>query len=805
MEKLKKYLPHLVAVVLYLVISFSYFSPCLTGMKLNQHDTNMWRGSAQELIDYREQTGQQSLWTGSMFSGMPAYLIGVDYKGALLKYVDRLVFVTGSPAFEIFVTMLGFYILLLVMGVNPWLSIVGGIAYGFSTYFFVIIGAGHNSKIRTIAYVAPMIASMLVTLRGKYLRGLLFFSLLLGLNLYSGHPQITYYAVFMMVALFIAEFFVSKKQKQLPTFFKGVGVLVIAGIIAFGANFSRLWSTYDYGKDSIRGPSELTSQAHVRTSGLDKDYAMQWSYGKMETFNLLIPNLMGGSSSFNLGTDCHTYDALRSNFRITPGQSLQITQNLPTYWGPQPMTSGPVYLGAIVVFLFILGLILIKGPYKWAILCVSAITVMLSWGHNFQWLSNLFFDYFPAYNKFRTVSMILYVVEIAAPLLGFMAVNQFITNKLDKQVLLRALKWATGITAGICLVFGLFGGAMFDFVAAYDGSLGFPDQLVESLRADRAAMLRNDAFRSLAFVLIAALLLFLLLYKKLKISYFAALLGLSILIDMWVVNKRFINNSQFEKPAKVLKPFVATAADKQILADTTYYRVFNLTLSPFNDASTSYFHKSIGGYHGAKLRRYQDLIDFHLSKLSPGVINMLNTKYIIQKGADGPEARLNPGANGPVWFVDSLVVVENADEEIERLGRIDTRAIALVDKRFASQIEAFKPGGAPTDSIWFTKYRPNSVDYEYRAETDRFAVFSEIYYEKGWKASIDGSPAPHVRTNYTLRGMLLPAGQHKVEFVFAPKMWKIGNAIDYTFSFIIFGIFAVWIFFSFRKSKVADE
>lgn len=790
--KLKKLLPHIAAIVLYAVVSLAYFYPQLEGKKLSQHDIDMWRGSAQELIDYKDKTGEQSLWCGTMFSGMPAYLISVSYPGTLVRYVDQILNFVQRPASFIFMAMLGFYFLLLVMGVNPWLAIVGGLAYGFSSYFFIVIGAGHNSKIRAIAYVAPMIAGMVLALRGKILSGFAVFSLFLALNLYTTHPQITYYAFFVMLAIAIAELATAIKNKAMKPFWQGVAVLAVAGIIGIGSNFSRLWFTYDYGKDTIRGKTELTTEEHNRTSGLDKDYVTQWSYGKMEAFNMLIPNLMGGSSSMNLGSDCETYKLLRAN-GVPNNQCLAFTKNLPTYWGDQPMTSGPVYVGAIVVFLFVFGLIVVRGAYKWALLAVTVLSIMLAWGHNFMPLTNFFLDYFPGYNKFRTVSMILYIAELTMPLLGFMALKEVFDGTIAKTKLMNGLKWALGATGGICLLFALFGGSMFNFEASYDSSMGLPKEILAALHSDRLAMLRADSLRSLAFVLIAAGLLFALVAKKLKTNYFITLLGLFVLIDMWVVNVRYMDSSSFVTPVKVQKPFTPTDADKQILADKSYFRVFNLTVSPFNDASTSYFHKSIGGYHGAKMRRYQEIIDHHLSKGSMGVINMLNTKYVIQRGEKGAVAQMNPLANGPAWFVDSLVMVANADEEITKLGEIDTKTTALVDVRFANYVEGLEPKGSAADNIQFMEYTPNKVSYSYQADGRRLAVFSEMYYAKGWKATIDGEPADHFRANYILRAMVLPAGSHTVEFVFAPEMWNVGKTVDYASSILILLTLAGWI------------
>lgn len=773
------------AVLIYAAVALAYFYPQLQGKRLSQHDINMWRGGAQELIDYREQTGEQSQWCGTMFSGMPAYLVSVRYTGELTRVVDRALNFLHTPASWIFLSMIGFYILLIVMGLNPWIAIVGGLAYGLSTYYFIVIGAGHNAKIHTIAYIAPTIAGMVLALRGRLLAGGALFAIALSLNIGAGHPQISYYGLFVMAAMAIAMLYSAFKDKTLPTFLKGVGILAVASMLAVGSHFSRLWFTYDSGKDSIRGKTELTSEQHNRTSGLDKDYAMQWSYGKMETFNLLIPNLMGGSSSMDMGTKCHTYQFLRSK-GVPNNQCLSFVGNMPTYWGPQPMTSGPVYVGAVVVFLFVLGLFLVKGPIRWALAAVTLLGIMLSWGNNFMPLSNLFFDYFPAYNKFRTVSMILYIAELTMPLLGFIALKDIYDGTLSRQQIMRGLKWALGITGGLCLAFGLLGGAMFDFEASYDASMGLPAEILNALRDDRRSMLRADSFRSLAFVLAAAATLYFMAIGKLKQRTFVLLLGLIVLIDMWPVNKRFLDNSQFVDARKVEQPFVPSAADKQILADKSYFRVFNLTVSPFNDASTSYFHKSIGGYHGAKLRRYQELIDSYLSKFHMGVINMLNTKYIIQRGEQGPITQINPEANGPVWFADSVVVVSNADEELERLGQINTKTTAVVDKRFEKQLSAYTPTPRSTaDTIAFERYTPKSVSYNYRSQQPRLAVFSEIYYAKGWQATIDGQPAEHFRANYVLRAMVIPAGEHHIEFKFEPSMWNIGRTIDYASSIAI--------------------
>ncbi|HPE18667.1 MAG TPA: YfhO family protein [Tenuifilaceae bacterium] len=802
----KQSLPHIVAVAIFFIASYAYFSPLIEGKGLKQHDIEQFRGSAKEIMDYREATGEEPLWTNSMFSGMPAYLISTRFEGNKLTFVDHILQLGKRPASFIFFTLLGFYILMLVMRVNPWLSIVGAFAYGLSSYFFIVIAAGHNAKIHAISYVAPMIAGMVLAFRGKYLGGLALFGLFLGLNLNAGHVQITYYAGFVMVAMTIAYFIDAAIRKEYIRFSKAIGVLAIAGILALGANFSRLYFTYDYGKDSIRGATELTSREDDRTTGLDKKYATDWSYGIAESFNMLIPNLMGGSSMGDLGTDSHTYQFLQDN-GVPKAQARQLVQSLPVYWGPQPMTSGPVYIGAIVVFLFMLGLLTVRGSFKWAILGVTILGIMLAWGKNFMPLTDFFLHYFPGYNKFRTVSMILYIAEFTMPLLGMMAVKQVYDGELTNERFMNGLKWSLGIVGGICLLFILMGGTLFHFEAEMDQmyiQAGYPPELFGAIRTDRAALLRADAIRSLAFVLLGAGSIYALQYKKVKPAYFIAILGVLIVADMWVINRRYLNNDNFENITRVEVPFTPTNADKQILADTTlYFRVFNLTVSTFNDANTSYFHKSLGGYHGAKLRRYQEIIDHHLSKQNPKVVDMLNTRYIIARRGESIVAMQNPGALGNAWFVDSFSMVENADEEIEALNNFNPAREAIVDRRFAEFVpnESLSPVDS-TDLIELTSYSANRLTYKYKASSERFTVFSDIYYPKGWTAYVDGEKADHFRVNYILRAMILPEGKHEVTFEFKPKMFNAGYTIDLVSSLLLIVVTLAWVALDYFKPLI---
>lgn len=796
---LKSFWPHVVAVASFLVISYAYFYPQLSGQMLSQHDNKMYIGMSKEINDFRAKTGEEALWTNSMFGGMPAYLISTVYKTNLIKYVENVIQIGQRPAAYIFVTMLGFYILLLAFGVDCWLALVGAVAFGFSSYFFIILQAGHNSKMDALSYIAPMIAGIWLAYRGKYLLGAALAGLFLGLEINAGHLQITYYGAILVLFLMGYIVYHTIKHKTWDKFVKGSAVLVVASMLAVGANFSSLWFTYDYGKDSIRGKSELTHNKDNQTSGLDKDYATDWSYGQWETFNLFIPNFVGGSSMSGVGTDGEFYKTLSSS---GVPNATELAQSLPAYWGPQPMTSGPVYLGAIVVFLFFFGMFFLRGSLKWWLLGVTVLAILLAWGKNFMPLTNFFLDHVPGYNKFRTVSMILVIAEFTVPLIGFLALKPIVSGDFDKARFMHSFKWGLSISAGVAAFFLLFGGGLFDFNTSFEAQ--WPHNIAEALWSDRASMLKSDAFRSLVYVLLTAGLLLAFVYKKVDKKLFIVGLLALVLMDMWTINSRYLNSKNFEMASQASVPFTPSNADLQILNDPTLdYRVYNLTVSPFNDASTSYFHKSIGGYHGAKLRRYQELIDHQISAGNMAVLNMLNTRYFITQGQNGPEARFNIGALGNAWFVDTLKVVPNADKEMDALTHFNPATVAVVDQRFASQFTKAIYAADTADRIELNSYLPNKLDYSYRLSTEKPAVFSEIFYAKGWQASIDGKPAPHFRVNYVLRAMLLPAGDHKVEFVFKPKMFEVGKQIDLFSSLllilVVFGALGFELFSYLKK------
>lgn len=786
--KCRKYLPYGFAVLVLLVVSYAYFAPLLTGKVVAQHDRDQWQGTARECLEYSEtHDGNQTHWTSTVFSGMPTVLISLVYPLNVVRWVDTLLLIGERPASYIFLTMLGFYLLLLVLGVDPLLAIPGAVAYGFSTYFFIIIGAGHNSKSHAIAYIAPLVASAVLSYRGRYLVGGALFSLMLALSLVSGHPQITYYTAFVVAAVAIAYFLDAVRVRKWRSFTLASLSLVVAALFAVGANFNSFYNTWEYGKYSIRGKTELTHASHDATSGLDRSYALAWSYGIGETLNMVVPNFMGGSSTLTLPADSHTGRLLVNQV----GDSEVVAQYLrrmPVYWGSQPMTSGPVYIGAVVFFLFILSLFMLRGSLKYALLGVTLLSIFLAWGSNMAWFSNFFLDYFPGYNKFRTVSMTLVIAEVTIPLMAFYGLSQWLGRDVDDARRKRSWKMATVITLGVFILIWLGGVLLLQFASLTGFDAQLPPQLAEALRADRRALFIRDAWRSILFVLAVSALLFLYMRKALTTRWFSLALVGVVLLDMVPVNLRY-DGIEYVSPDHNKNPFPLTTADRMITSDTSYYRVLNATVSPFNDASTSFRHRSVGGYHGAKLRRYQELIDAYAQ--DPLFLNLLNVKYVIQPSQEyGTVAALNAGAYGPVWFADSLLWVENADEELEALGGVDLRRVAVVDCRYrsiATEVGVPEEG----DAIALLKAEPNRMRYSVKCAAPRFAVFSEVFYPKGWTAEVDGQELPIACTNYALRGMWLPAGDYTLDFSFDLPMYHKAKYVDFVCGLLILMVLAV--------------
>jgi len=774
--------PYLVAVVIFLAITMAFLAPLIEGKTMLQSDIIHWKGAAKEIVDFRDKTGQEPLWTNSMFGGMPAYQISTKYTSNFLGFLDT-VFTLGlpHPANMLFLYFIGFFILLLVLRLNPWLAVAGAIGYAFSSYFLIIIEAGHNSQAHAIGYIPLVLAGMIMTLRKKYLWGFILTAVFLSLEVKQNHLQITYYLALTAVILGIVELVYALRNKTFAAYLKSVSLLVVALIFAVLTNLSLLWTTYEYGKYTIRGKSELSTEKSNRTSGLDKDYATQWSYGVGETFTLLIPNFNGGSSNESPGINSNIAKALRSN--NVPEENIKqfADQAGLMYWGKQPWTS-PVYAGAIIVFLFVLGLMIVKGPLKWWLLGATILSVTLAWGHNFMWLTDLFLNYFPGYNKFRAVTMILIIAELTLPLLGFLALKVIFDQVLPAGKLNKALYIAFGITAGLSLIFALVPDMFLNFISPNDASLSksFPDWLMQAIRDDRKAVLKADAFRSFIFIALTAVTLWAVINQKLKKEYAYIVLIALVLADMYTVAKRYVNSDSFTSKSRMEVPFEPSQADKVILADKDPdFRVLNLTVNPLMDASTSYFHKSLGGYHGAKLRRYQELFETHVEKQNIAVWNMLNTRYVIVPDENKqPVAQQNPMALGNAWFVSQYKLVDNADQELAALNGFDPASLAIVDKKFQEQLKSWAPGKDTLDYIRLTEYQPNDLKYKYNSKKDGLAVFSEIYYPKGWNAYVDGKETPHFRANYILRAMVLPAGEHTVEFKFEPSAYYVGETVS---------------------------
>ena len=777
MKRFKKISPHLIVILLFVGISFAYFSPVIQGKMLDMPDIKHHKGMSKEVADFRAETGEEALWTNAMFSGMPAYQISTKSNNNLIQYVVKAISLgIPRPANLLFLYLLGFYLLLLSLKVDYRLSAVGAIAFAFSSYFFIIIMAGHMTKAVAIAYLPMVVAAVLYTYRGKMILGGVLTALSVALELYANHLQITYYLVLVLILIGVVQFIKDLKANNLTSFAKRSGVLVLAALLASGTAVTRLSTTMEYGTESTRGKSELTNNLDNKTSGLDKDYATSWSYGIAETFTLLIPNFYGGASQGALTKDSETYQAIKR----TPN-AKQLIKQLPLYWGTQPFTSGPTYAGAIVMFLFIFGLLFVKSEMRVWILLATIMSIMLAWGKNFMPLTDLFLDYFPGYNKFRAVSMILVIAEFTIPLLGFVALNKFLTTDASENEKKKPLQLAFYIVGGVSLIFALMPTLFFDFVGGQDANLAKNGWPIDALQADRAGLLSADAWRSFIFIALTFGVLWMFLKNKLSSKYVILIVGVLVLADMWTINKRYLNDDSFARKSKVEIPYQATAADQQILRDKDpNFRVFNQSVSTFNDASTSYFHKSIGGYHGAKLKRYQELIENHIAKGNMAVLNMLNTKYFITlKG----KVQQNSAAMGNAWFVNKINAVANADVEISALNGFNPANIAIVDVRFSEQmIDGLDNIGT---SITLTEYKPNYLKYNSSSTKQGIAIFSEIYYNKGWNAYVDGVLKPHFRANYVLRGMQIPAGNHVVEFKFEPAVYHVSERIALASSVVL--------------------
>ncbi len=825
-KTIKKSAPAVVALLIFFVAAALYFAPQFRGEVLPQHDVLQYEGMAHDIKAERAATGEDPQWTGGMFGGMPAYLINVAYPAQGVKNtLGRVVQAVDTPAGFIFFAMTAFWLMLVFCGVNAWVAVVGALAYGLSTYFILIISAGHVTKMWALVYAPLMMGGAWMTLRGSLWGGAALTAVATSLEIGANHPQISYYFLMAMAAFWLSECVAAWRGGRMRDFARRTAVLAAAGVVAVASNFSPLWYTAQHTKDTIRGGSELAVEGGS-ASGLDLDYATAWSYGRAETLNLLVPDFMGRDSATPLPSDGCTAAALdETPFRGSASQ-------LPAYWGDQPYTGGPTYLGAAAIFLAVLGLVLAPGRDRWWMVATAALMILLAWGRNLMWLTELMFDILPGYNKFRTVSMTLVVVQWIVPFAAALAMSRLWRGEVVRERLLKAVAWAAGTTGGVCLLLVAAGGALFDFGAGESAAMmtdqfnyafqaygaeeyidrgmdiEWGDTVGAAMAADRVEMMRADAWRSLAMILLAAAVVVLFALGKVNRYLLTAALGVIVLVDLVPVDRRFLSEENFVDARR--QRVVPTAADKAIMADTDpAFRVVNRTVSTFNDATTSYFHRSVGGYHGAKLSRYQDLIDTYLSDGRGGVartpeaealLDALNTRYEIVPAEQGPVAVERTTALGAAWFVDGVVVAQTPREEIDALAWADLATEAVVAEEVA-----LPAAGDAERTIGLVEYRPQYQRYEYSVGTESLAVFSEIYYDKGWTAYIDGVEAPYMRANYVLRAMRLPAGRHTVEWRFRAPGWTLAEGITGAASAVILlGVLAAAVM-AFRKRCLTTD
>ena len=805
MKTLKKCLPDLLAVIVFAIISFAYFFPAdFEGRILYQHDTSAGRGAGQEALEYYQSTGERTRWSNSTFGGMPTYQTAPSYDSTdmLSQAVKAYHLWLPDNVWYVFVYLLGFYILLRAFNFRQALAVLGAIIWAFSSYFFIIIAAGHIWKVWALAYLPPMIAGIVLAYRGKYFWGLVVTAIFTAFEVNANHVQMTYYYLFIIAFMIVAFFVQALKEKQLARFFKASAVCAVAAALGICINLSSLYHTYEYSKESMRGKSELVkaNNGNQTDSGLERDYITQWSYGIGETWSLLIPNVKGGASV--------PIAANEKAMQKADPMYYQLYGSIGQYWGEQPGTSGPVYVGAFVLMLFILGLFIVEGPMKWALLAATILSVLLSWGRNFMGLTDFFIDYFPMYSKFRTVASILVIAEFTIPLLAMMALKKIVDEPELLKKKIKYLYASFALTGGACLLFAIAPTFFFsDFVssAEMEQLRQFPaDQLnplLANLREVRQSIFTADAWRSFLIILMGTLMLLLYQARKLEAKWMVGIIAVICLVDMWTVNKRYLYDEMFVSKSVKEMPQPLTPTDEQILQDKSLdYRVLNFASNTFNENETSFYHKSVGGYHAAKLRRYQEMIEEHIApemqaamnaiveksgdmlqvagdSIFP-VINMLNTKYFIMPMQGGETTPLtNPYAFGNAWWVDNVKYVDNANQEIEQVGKVDLHKVAVADKQF-EKVLGQSAAHDSTDVVSITAYQPNNLKYTAESKNGGLLVFSEIYYP-GWTATVDGKPAELGRVNYILRALSLTPGKHEVVLDFHPASVKTTETVAY--------------------------
>lgn len=817
---LRKSGPYILAIVLFMVISVIYFSPVLEGKKLQSSDGAQFKGMSKEIVDYRNATGKEALWSNNMFSGMPAYLTSTIYSGEIFSTIQKSVTSISQPVMILTLSFAFFFILCLLLDIGVWTSFAASLAYGMMTFTFVVMVTGHLTKAHALTYTSLVVAGILVAFKKNKIAGSIITAIGLSLMLSANHLQMTYYAFILALILVITYLVYAVREKTLADYGKTIGFLVIAALIAVGTNFSRLYTTYEYGKFSIRGQSELSLNNENQSSGLDKDYILDYSYDLGEAMTAFIPRFKGGGMSEPLSTSSETYKFLEEAQGAQNAKKI-VDGGMPMYWGSQPISGAPFYFGAVLCFLFVFGLFVVKGKDKWWLLAVFVVSLLLSLGKNFSILTNLMLDFFPGYNKFRDVKNIIVIEQFAMALLGVLAIKEVYQRRITSEEFSKALKYSAGIAGGLALIFAIIPGLAGSFSGSTDAQyvkMGWPQQLIDALIADRKSALRIDAFRTFVFVSLAAGGLWAYWNNKIKAQYAIALWVGLVLVDMWPVNKKYFNNDNFTSQKEVAVPFKEQPVDKEIKKDKDlYYRVLNLQ-NPMADARTSYFHKSIGGYHGAKMKRYNELytyaiepeirllidgfqkpegIDSLMNHLS--VINMLNTKYLIYDLSQPPLPNIH--ALGNAWLVKSVKAVDNADQEVSAIKSFDPKSTAIVNNSFTKSLEGFSSGSGEGE-IKLTEYQPNYLKYDATVTSGpQLAVFSEIYYPKGWKSFIDGKETPHIQADYVLRAMVVPTGKHQIEFKFEPSSYFVGNKVSLASSILLLLAIGGYLVYIFKVKK----
>lgn len=777
-----KYLKHILVLIGFVAISLAYFYPVLKGEKIFQSDIVQYLGMAKQQLDFKAKTGTETYWTNSAFGGMPTYQLGAKYPHNYIKSLDLLIRFLPRPADYLFLYLTGFYVLLLTFRQNYKTAILGALAFGLSTYLIIIIGVGHNAKAHALAYMPFVLSGIVLTFQKRYVLGFAITTIFSALEIVANHFQMTYYLLIVILFMTMAWVINSLKNKPLKSIITPSLILISAAVFAVGMNATNLLATREYAKESTRSQSELTIRPDGSdkplTSGLDKDYITEYSYGILESINLFIPRFMGGGNAEDIGKNSHTYQAYRE-LGASPIQALNASKSAPMYWGDQPIVEAPAYIGATVLFLFIFSLFFYKGYHNKWLLSVIVLAMLLSFGKNMMWLTNFFIDYIPLYNKFRAVSSIQVVLELCVPILAIFGLNQLFSNTFSKTQALKALRISSFSLVGFCLIVLIFKSSLFDFVSIRDGQYQnyYGENFVKALRMDRSELLTSDTLRSLLFVISVALGIWAYIQNKVSKNILVVVIGVLIVLDLGGVNRRYVNEDNFTAAIKVQKPFMATDIDKQILEDDTFFRVYDTS-----DGSTkaSYFHNSISGYHAAKLRRFNELTEFHINTGNPEVFNMLNTKYIIYTDDSGELQYLdNEQANGNAWFVETLNAVPDANAELLALNEINTKTTAVINET-AHQSDSFQKDSLA--SIRLDRYAPNQLIYKSNNAYNGFAVFSENYYKHSWYATIDGQEAPIYNVNYVLRGLEIPKGQHTIVFEFKPEVVQTGSRIALTSS-----------------------